>query len=241
MKRGEDEVAGVGGAHGGGKTDGVAHFSDHDDVGVLSQDVFEAGGEGKRVQPDFSLFDDGFIVLENEFDGVFQSDDVTGEFGVDLLDHGGQRRRFAASGGSGDEDNASGLHSEVFQLRQQSQLFKTGDVGFDIAHGEAKAAFLLEKVCAETSQSLCVIGKVNLSFFFESFGQVLGNNVPKDFVHPLGGGLGRFDGDELSVDSDDDRRVNFDVDVRSSAVDGGFQYAGKDFHWKTFWNGRRAS
>ena len=100
MKRGEDEVAGVGGAHSGGKTDGVAHFSNHDDIRVLPQDIFESGGEGKRVQPDFPLFDDGLVVLENEFDGVFQSDDMAGEFGVDLLDHGGQCRRFAASGGS---------------------------------------------------------------------------------------------------------------------------------------------
>ena len=126
-------------------------------------------------------------------------------------------------------------------MRQQPQLFEAGDVGFDVAHGEAKAAFLLEEVCAEASKALCVVGKVNLSFLFESFGQVFGNDVPKDFVHPIGGGAGRFDGDELSVNSDDDRRINFDVDVRSAAVDSGFQYASEDFHWKTFWNGRRAS
>src|SRR5271157_1745042 len=50
VEGGQDEVAGVGRAHGGGKTGGVAHFADHDHVRVLAENVFEAVPEGDGVQ-----------------------------------------------------------------------------------------------------------------------------------------------------------------------------------------------
>ena len=77
----------VGGAHGGEKADGVAHFADHDDIGVLAQDVFETVFEGKRVQPDFALLDYRLVVFEHILDRVFQRDDVLLEAGIDVFDH----------------------------------------------------------------------------------------------------------------------------------------------------------
>ena len=41
----EHEVAGFGGREGGGETLGIAHFADHDDVGILPQHVPQRGVE----------------------------------------------------------------------------------------------------------------------------------------------------------------------------------------------------
>ena len=43
MKRGKHEVTRFSGADRGSETCGVTHFPNHDDIGVLAQDVFEVG------------------------------------------------------------------------------------------------------------------------------------------------------------------------------------------------------
>ena len=98
MERGEDKVAGVGGAHRSHEADGVAHFTDHDDVGILAENVFERVVEGLRIEADFALFDDGLVVLEDEFNRVFHRDDVLFLVGVDVLDHRRKRGGFAGAG-----------------------------------------------------------------------------------------------------------------------------------------------
>src|SRR5205814_2767986 len=107
VQGGKDEMTGVGGAHGGGKADGVAHFADHDDIGVLAQNVFEAVFERKRVKADFALLDDRLIVLEDILDRVLQSNDMLFETGVDVFDHGRQGGRFATTSGAGQQHDAA--------------------------------------------------------------------------------------------------------------------------------------
>ena len=94
-------MAGVRRAHGGGETDRIAHFADHDDVGVLAEDVLQGVVEGERVQADLALLDDALVVFEDVFNGVFEGDDVLFEIGIDVLDHGGERGGLAATGGTG--------------------------------------------------------------------------------------------------------------------------------------------
>ena len=94
---GQHQMAGIRRAHGGGETDGVTHFADHDDVRILAQNVFERVVKGLRVEPDFALFDDRLVVFKHVFDGIFQRDDVFSKVGVDMFDHRGQRGGFARS------------------------------------------------------------------------------------------------------------------------------------------------
>ena len=89
------------------EADGVAHFADHDDVRVLAQNMFERVMKGKRVEADFALFDDRLVVFKNEFDRVFQRDDVLFEIGVDVLDHRGERGGFAGTGGARHQHDAA--------------------------------------------------------------------------------------------------------------------------------------
>ena len=75
VEGGDDEVAGFGGGEGDLGGFAVAEFADDDDVGVLAHALTESFGEGFGVAANFTLFDEGGVVLEGEFDGVFQGDD----------------------------------------------------------------------------------------------------------------------------------------------------------------------
>ena len=104
----------------------VAHFTDHDDVGILAQHVFQRVVEGEGVQADFALFDDALVVFEDVFDGVLQGDDVFFEVGVDVLDHGGQRRGLAATGGAGHQHDAAGRFGDFLDLSSSPSSSKLG-------------------------------------------------------------------------------------------------------------------
>ena len=123
---GEDEVAGHGGADGHLGGLGVADFADEDDIGVLAEEGGEGGDEGDvEFGVDLDLGD----VVEFEFDGVFDGDDVEGA-GVHFLDDGIDGSGFAGAGGSADDEHAG------FLLGAFADLFE--DVG---VHAEASEAF----------------------------------------------------------------------------------------------------
>src|ERR1700677_5241013 len=133
-------MPGVGGAHGGGKAGGVAHFADHDDVGVLAQDVFETVGEGGGVEADFALFDDGLVVFKDVFNGVFEGDDMFAAVGVDVLDHGGQGGGLTTAGGARQENDAAGGLGNLFQDGQKAQFLEARHLSLDEAHGKTGLA-----------------------------------------------------------------------------------------------------
>ena len=55
-------------------------------------------------------------------------------------------------------------------------------------------------------------------------------NLLDDIVHPLLGREWTFDGDQLTIDAEDDRRADLQVNVRSPALDGGLQDSVEHFH-----------
>src|SRR5207244_9849562 len=101
------EVARVGGAHGGGEADRVPHFTDHDDVGVLPQNVFESVFEGERVQPDLPLLDDRLVVFTHELDRVLQRNNVPFEIAINMLDQRCQSCGLATTGRAGQQHDAA--------------------------------------------------------------------------------------------------------------------------------------
>ena len=98
VQRAENEVARGGG--GQGEFDGfeVAHFPDEDDVRVLAQRAAQGGGEGFRVDAHLAVVDQRLLALVDELDGVFHRDDVVLPVQVGVVDHRGERGRFAGAG-----------------------------------------------------------------------------------------------------------------------------------------------
>ena len=104
----EHEVAGLGRGERGGDGFVLAHFPDHDDIGVLAEDMDEGAVEGVGVGQDFLLDDDGAFVPVHVFDGVLDGDDLAPALAVDQVDHVVERGGFAGAGGPGDQDQAVG-------------------------------------------------------------------------------------------------------------------------------------
>ena len=168
VQRGEDQVPRVRRAHGRREADRVAHFTDHDDVRVLAQNVFERVMKRKRVEADLPLFDDRLVVFKHVFDRVFQRDDVLFEVGVDVLDHRRQRRGLAASRWSRPQARCrAATRRSCLTGLQQAQFLETRHLRFDVAHGQAPLAALLEQVGAEAADAGLKIGKINFALLLQ--------------------------------------------------------------------------
>jgi len=68
----------------------------------------ESFREADRVDPDLALVDDAPLVAVHELDGILDREDVLGARAVDLVDHGGERRRFAGARRARYEHEATG-------------------------------------------------------------------------------------------------------------------------------------
>src|SRR3954468_7775972 len=214
----EDEVTGVGATHGGGEANGVAHFTDHDDVRILAQNVFEALIEGDGVEADFALFNGGFDVFKNELDRIFESNNVIGVVLVDVLDHGGQRGGFAGTGGAGDENDSTGSFGDFFENGEQAKFVELGNAGFNVAHGQAPFAALLEAICTKAADAWNEIGEVAFAIFVEALFEMFGNDVFDNIGDPFVCGRGRFNGDELLMNAENDGTARLNVDVGSVTI-----------------------
>ena len=100
MQRGQHQVARLGGSQGQGYRLQVSHLAHEDDVGVLAQHVLQGSGEGHGVGAQLPLRNQALLVLMDELDWVLDGHDVSLLTLVEVADHGGQRRRLAAAGGS---------------------------------------------------------------------------------------------------------------------------------------------
>ena len=140
----------------------VAHFAHQDDVRVLPECRPQRQGEGIRIRADLALVDDGFPVLVEELDGVLDGDHVAVPVGVDVVDHGCQRRGFTGTGGAGDQDQAFPFLADLLEDLRQVQLIQGGRVRGHDPEDHAVAAPLLEAVDPEPGHGAQAVGKVNL-------------------------------------------------------------------------------
>src|SRR5215213_8480627 len=97
VQRPEDEVPGLRRRY--GERDGleIAHLAYEYHIGVLPEDVLESLGEALGVLVDLALIDDALFVFVQELYRVLHAHDVLVPGLVDLVDHGGEGGRFAAS------------------------------------------------------------------------------------------------------------------------------------------------
>src|SRR5207253_726270 len=113
VQRAKYEVAGERSLDGHFRRLHIADFTHQDNVGVLTQDAAQPGGEGEaNLGPDLDLADPGNLV----FDGVFHRDDVLVR-GVHALQGGVERGGFARTGGTCDQNDAVGAGDELIHAR----------------------------------------------------------------------------------------------------------------------------
>ncbi len=88
----------------------VSHFTNQDDIGILTQCTFERVGEGFGVGADFALADEAIFGLVNKFNRVFDGEDMSFFGFVAVVDHCSQGGGFTGASGAGNQTDAAWLH-----------------------------------------------------------------------------------------------------------------------------------
>ena len=141
MEGAKDQVAGERGADGDFGGFEVAHFPDHDDVGVATEDGTKAGGEG---EVDFGADGDLHDAGEFVFDGVFDGDDAA-VLGIELGEEGVEGGGFAGAGGAGNEDDPVGFFEQGFGFAAKVGLeLEAVEVEFFLAEKSQGDAFAFD-------------------------------------------------------------------------------------------------
>ena len=132
-----------------------------------------AAGERLGVQADFAMVDQAALALVDEFDRVFDRDDVILARLVRVIHDRRQRRGLAAAGRAGDEDESLVQLGELFHDRRQAQLFGREDLRGNLAEDRGNAVLLVEEVGAETGHAGNFVAEVDVAGFFEDLDLVL--------------------------------------------------------------------
>ena len=113
MQRPKGKVTGFGDAKRRFNRLQIAHFADEYHIRVFAQR--RAQGIAKRlgVRVHLALVDQAVLILVDELDRVFDSNDVVVTLGVDFVNHGRQGSRLARSRGAGHENQSARLFAEL--------------------------------------------------------------------------------------------------------------------------------
>jgi hypothetical protein len=109
-----------------------------------------------------TLVDQALLILVDEFNRIFDRDDVIGPIAVDVIDHGAERGRLARAGRAGDEDQALGQLAELEHVRGQRELFGGQNLRWDDAEDRADALAIHEHVGAESRQPGDLVREVGI-------------------------------------------------------------------------------
>src|SRR5260370_41043528 len=87
---------------------------------------------------------------------------------IDLVDHRGERSRFAGAGRPGDQDQAARLVAHLLDDRRKSEFLKCPDLVRNSSEDSSHGATLVENICAKARESFDSEREVELEILFES-------------------------------------------------------------------------
>src|SRR5262249_4596771 len=123
--------------------------------------------ERAGIDCDFPLADDRSNVSVKELDWIFDRDDMRGAGLVHVVDHGRERRAFAASSSAGDEDQTALLGGDLLEHPGKVQLFDRPDLHGNDAEHEPNRSTLLKHVDPETPETRNAVCQIELLGLFE--------------------------------------------------------------------------
>src|ERR1700722_16019541 len=146
---------------------GVPYLADQNDIRPLAQSVLQRMMPGMSVDADFAMRDQRLMRLMHEFDRILHGDDMAGHRAVAMIDHGGQRRRLARTGGAHDQDEAPVGHDDFLEYFRQCQR---GEIRYFRRNGSDHHAYMLllnEDVDAKPRHSRNRNGEIAFEFLGE--------------------------------------------------------------------------
>ena len=215
---GEDaQVAGLGKLEGVFHTGFAANLADTDDVGRLTHRALDGDFPVVGVDADFALGEDAAAGFVDEFDGVFDGDDVAGHFVVAVVEHGCHGGRFTGTCRAGKDQKAARGKGEVFEFGGQAEALHFGDFLVDAAQDHADAALFVVGVDTVTGVAAGLDGVVEFPFAVEGL-KLLGVHGGFDDGGCVFAGQGFVrDGGQGAADFDGRREACADEDVGCAA------------------------
>ena len=152
------------------------------------------------MQADFAVVNQAAFAFVDEFNRVFQGDDVIFAIGIAVIHHRRQRRGLAGTGRAGDEDEAAVQHAKLLEHRGQRRIelfkiFKGQDPARNLPEHGTDADFLIEKIYAEARDVRDFVTEVHVTGFFDLFDFVIRSDFVKQglervvfergIIHPL--------------------------------------------------------
>src|SRR5215211_4812404 len=173
MQRPEDEVPGLRRRY--GERDGleVAHLAHEYHVGVLPQDMLEGLGEALGILVDLALVYDALLVLVQELYRVLNAHDVLVPGLVDLVDHGGEGGRFAASRRARDQNEPTRLLGKFLYGFRQPELAYALYLAWDGTESRADSAPLEVDVDPEAGAARQRVAEVELPLVLKALALVV--------------------------------------------------------------------
>ena len=104
--------------------------------GGLAKSVFQRDREALGVGADFALVDDGFLVLEDEFDRILERKDMPGLALVAEIDHRRERRGLAGTCCADHEDQAALGHDHFLEDFRDPEAVQRRDAARNETHDD---------------------------------------------------------------------------------------------------------
>ena len=145
----------------------VADLTDHDDVGVLPQDVTQGVRERVSVMADLALVDQAAVVAMEVLDRILDRDDLACHEMVQVVDHRGHGRGLARPRGTRDQEQAMVLLDQLAQDIGQPQRLERGDRHRHEAEGGAHRPTLAAEIDAVARRAGDAEGDVELQLAVE--------------------------------------------------------------------------
>ena len=183
MQRGQTEVAGVGELERRFHGVVIANLAEQNHIGGRAHRRTDTGGEGLRIDADLALRDHRALVLVQVFDRIFQGENMPRRIGIAVIDHGGEGRGLARTGGPDHHDQTVFLHDQIVQHPRQVQILGRRDVVAHVAEHERGFAALTEGRAPKASEIGHTEAEVHFAVFFELFDLPFRGDAAKDAVY----------------------------------------------------------
>jgi hypothetical protein len=129
------------------------------------------------------LVDEAFFLLVNEFNGIFNRNDMVQARHVYQVYHCSQRSTLAAARGTGNHDEAFGQIAEVPDAFGQAQLVRGEHLCRNHTEDCAHAHPVPENVGPQPDKAWHVVGKVRIVLFHEFLLVPLGDYLRYEMLH----------------------------------------------------------
>jgi len=214
----EYQVSGFGGCQ--RQPDGfqIAHFADEDDVRVLTQCGTQRLGKTQGVAMDLALVDQTLLRLMDEFDRVFDGEDMVVLGVVEVIEHRRQGGRFTRAGRAGNQHQATRHVGDLAEHLAHSQVFHGQHLGRNGPEHRTGAAVLVERVDPETRHAGDFEREVGFEKLLEILALLVVHDVVDQRMHLLVVHRRQVDPAHVAVDANHRRQAGGKVQVRCTLL-----------------------